>query len=310
LTSFDVLAAGAVLWRPTVDGRVEVALVHRPRYDDWSLPKGKLDPGETVPAAAVREVAEETGFACVLGRHLGAVEYRVPAGRKRVEYFAARAGDGAFAPDPSDDPPEVDELRWLAPEQAGELLSYPHDRAVLEKFRDSPHGTTTVLLVRHAKAGKRKDWHAADELRPLTDAGMRQAEALRTLLPLFGVDRVHSAPPLRCEQTVRGLADDLGWTVTSEPLLGEEGYWVDPSAGLSRFRDIAGNGGIPAVSSQGGVIPDLVSTLAEEAGLDVTEVPSRKGSVWVLSFDRNADGATPRLIAADYLDSPLAWETR
>lgn len=303
--TFDVLAAGAVLWRPIADGQVEVALVHRPRYDDWSLPKGKLDPGETAPAAAVREVAEETGFACVLGRHLSAVEYQVPAGRKRVEYYAAQAGDGVFAPDPTEDPPEVDELRWLAPEVAREQLSYSHDRAVLDEFRDTPHETATLLLVRHAKAGKRKDWHAADDLRPLTEAGMRQAEALRTLLPLFGVDRVHSAPPVRCEQTVRGLADDLGWTVTSEPLLGEDGYWVDPSAGLSRIREIAGNGGIPAVSSQGGVIPDLVSTLADEAGLGLAEVASQKGSVWVLSFDRSADGATPRLVAADYLDSPL-----
>lgn len=301
----DVLAAGAVLWRPAVDGRVEVALVHRPRYDDWSLPKGKLDPGETVPAAAAREVAEETGFSSVLGRRLGAVEYLVPAGLKRVEYYSARAGGGGFAPDPDDDPPEVDELRWLEPPAAREQLSYAHDQAVLDAFRDAPHETASVLLVRHAKAGKRKDWQGADDVRPLTESGMRQAEALRTLLPLFGVDRVHSAPPLRCEQTVRGLADDLGWTVSSEPLLGEEDYWEDPSAGLARIRQIAGNGGIPAVSSQGGVIPDLVSTLAEEAGLGLDDVPSKKGSVWVLSFDHDGGTATPRLVAADYLDSPL-----
>jgi 8-oxo-dGTP pyrophosphatase MutT (NUDIX family)/phosphohistidine phosphatase SixA len=302
-----ILAAGAVLWRATEHGAgVEVALVHRPRYDDWTLPKGKVDPGETVPAAAVREIAEETGFRAALGRHLRTVDYLVGGLPKRVEYFAARAVDDAVGPEvDADGMAEVDELNWLAPSQARRQLTYPHDRSVLDEFTRIPHDTTTLLLVRHAKAGSRQNWQGDDDLRPLSNGGIRQAAALRRLLPLFGVDRVHSAPPVRCAQTVREVADDLGTAIVSEPLLAEEGYWVDPPAGVARLMAIAAAGGTPVVSSQGGVIPDVVAALAQRSGLGLGTVESKKGSVWVLSFVPL--GPAPYLVAADYLVSPLAY---
>lgn len=284
-------AAGAVAWR---DGTV--AVVHRPRYDDWTLPKGKLDAGETVPHAAVREVAEETGFDVVLGRHLNTVRYSVGRGEKRVDYFAATVTGGAFHPNE-----EVDELRWLTLGQAREILTYPQDRAVLDEFVRLPHDTTTVLLVRHAKAGKRDAWTGPDVERPLSSTGWRQAEALRRLLPLFGADRMHSAPPVRCEQTIAALAQDLGRTVVHEPLLAEQGYSGDPDAARRRLLETVAGGGVPVVCSQGGVIPHLISALAKESGLELPEVPAKKGSFWVLSFVQ--DG--PRLAAADYFPSPL-----
>jgi 8-oxo-(d)GTP phosphatase len=284
-------AAGAVAWR---DGTV--AVVHRPRYDDWTLPKGKLDPGETVPRAAVREVAEETGFDIVLGRHLNTVRYSVGRGEKRVDYFAATVTGGAFHPNE-----EVDELRWLTLAQAREILTYPQDRAVLDEFERTAPDTATVLLVRHAKAGKREAWTGPDIARPLSPAGRRQAEALRRVLPLFGANRMHCAPPVRCEQTIAALAQDLGRTVVHEPLLGEQEYSADPEAGMRRLLEIVAGDGVPVVCSQGGVIPHLISALAKESGLELPEVPSKKGSFWVLSFVR----AGPRLVGADYFPSPL-----
>ncbi|MFC4000597.1 NUDIX domain-containing protein [Prauserella oleivorans] len=297
------LAAGAVLWRPAGSGELEIAVVHRPRYDDWSLPKGKLDPGETPPVAAVRELEEETGFDAVLGRFLKRVEYPLGTGRKTVDYFSARAGEGRFRPNE-----EVDELRWCSPAEAAGIVSYDTDRDVLRAFTELPADLTSVLLVRHGKAGKREEWAGDDDLRPLSDAGARQAQALRRLLWTFRPTRVLSAPLLRCVQTVQGLADDLGLEVVQEPMLSEKSYRSDPEGGRKRFLEIAAEGGTPVVCSQGGVIPGILSDLAERERLTLASttsggVAAKKGSVWQLSF-ATGEG-TPRLVAANYLPSAL-----
>ena len=293
-----------MLWRDLGDG-VEVAVVHRPRYDDWSLPKGKLDPDETVPGAAVRELHEETGYHAVLGRHLETVRYDVAAGPKTVDYFSAAAVSGAFVRND-----EVDELRWLPPERARDLLSYRGDGEVLSAFTALPAGLSTLLVVRHAKAGKREEWTGDDDLRPLSTAGARQADAVRRFAPLFGGDRVFSAPRLRCVQTVQGVAEDLGTEIRHEPLLSEENYWRDPARAMSRVLAIIAGGGTPVVCSQGGVIPDVVTGLAEQAGIPLPAqkgrlAPSKKGSVWVLSFSPAASNGGPHLVAADYYPTAL-----
>jgi 8-oxo-(d)GTP phosphatase len=286
----EIVAAGAVLWRPGGD----IAIVHRPRYDDWSLPKGKLEAGESVPAAARREVREETGYPCVLGRPLGQVGYRVGPHYKTVDYFSALAGDGEFSPND-----EVDELRWLPVLDAMTLLSYQRDRGVVRWFAADPPAVTTVLLVRHAKAGKREEWTAPDDLRPLSPAGVEQARQLRELLPHFGPDRVHAAPPVRCRSTVQAVADDLGVPVIDEPRLSEVGYWANEDRGRERFLRIIEGGGTPVVCSQGGVIPDLVSALAEAGEVRLPSTRAKKGSLWLLSFTEGH-----RLFAADYFPSP------
>jgi 8-oxo-dGTP diphosphatase len=125
----DVKAAGGVVVRRE-DGGVRVVLCHRPRYDDWSFPKGKLEPGESWEQAALREVEEEIGLRCAIGAELPPAAYRVPRGRKVVRYWLMDPQSGAFAPNE-----EVDEMRWLAPEQAEGLLSYEHDRALARAVR-------------------------------------------------------------------------------------------------------------------------------------------------------------------------------
>ncbi|MGH3719181.1 MAG: NUDIX hydrolase [Pseudonocardiaceae bacterium] len=293
-----IAAAGAAVWRTSPSGEVEVALVHRPGLDDWSLPKGKQRAGETLPATAVREIAEETGHTVTLGARLGSRRYRVTAGEKVAHYWAAQSTDGDFRP--SD---EVDELRWLPKAAASELLSYQRDQTLLAGLDGASAVTATVLLVRHAEAGERAAWRGDDDLRPLTAEGHRQAEALRALLPLFGAARVYSALPLRCRQSVEGLAADLGVAIITEPRLSEDGYLADPAAGLARLIEITAEPGGPAVvCSQGRVIPDLVRTLTDAAGAD--QVPSRKGGYWGLFFGGESP-APPILLTADYYDDAL-----
>lgn len=289
----DVRAAGAVVWRPTG----EIALVHRPRYDDWSFPKGKLEHGETAPFAAVREVAEEAGVAVTLGPSLGEIHYAVAEGRKLVRYWAGPAGGGAFAAND-----ETDELAWVSPSRAGELLTYAHDLDVLARFVERGRPASIVVLVRHAKAGSRSHWPGLDDQRPLSAPGRRQAHQLSGFLALFGPERVVSAPPLRCRDTVAPLASALGLPVVDEPLLGEEGYWADSTAGFARLRALATTPGVTLVSSQGGVIPDVVAELVKQypqPGLDPADVPARKASTWVLGFA--TDGS---LTSADHYPPP------
>jgi 8-oxo-dGTP diphosphatase len=302
-----IKAAGAVLWREA-DGDVEIAVVHRQRYDDWSLPKGKLDRGETIPACVAREVLEETGYSCVLGRFLRQVSYTVRGDAKAVDYYAAEAVSGSFEAND-----EVDVLRWMSIAEASSLLTYSHDREVLAEFGRLPADLLLVLLVRHAKAGKRSEWDGDDDLRPLSSAGWKQAKALQSLLPLWAPARVHSAPRVRCVDTVRGVAEDLAVELSEEARLSEEGYWPDPDAGLVRLLEVAALEGRAVVSSQGGVIPSVVQSLTEMGGLRLDEFPCKKGSVWVLAFTRpfgtwstsDSPSRWPTLVSAHYLASPL-----
>jgi 8-oxo-dGTP diphosphatase len=181
------------------------------------------------------------------------------------------------------------------------LLSYRGDREILRAFLALPADLTTLPLVRHALAGKRSAWDGPDDLRPLTKAGREQAAALRALLPVFGPDRVHSAPLVRCVQTVEPLARDLHAEIIMEPLLSERGYQSNETPGVERLRSIAAAGGTPVVCSQGDVITDLLPRLAKESGHALPHVRAAKGSTWILSFTKDPH---PQLVAADYLRKP------
>jgi 8-oxo-dGTP pyrophosphatase MutT (NUDIX family) len=291
-----VLAAGAVLWRPCGDSAApEVAVIYRPRYDDWSLPKGKVDPGETEPVAAVREVHEETGYACHLGRRLAAVSYPVEQGIKKVRYWAARCIDGEFTPNA-----EVDELMWLPVAAAMERVVYPHDRKVLRRFAKLPVDTKTVLIVRHGTAGSKSRFKGDDRDRPLDKHGRAQAESLVGVLLAFGVNKLYAADRVRCHQTFEPLAEELGVTIHDEPLLTEEAYPENRKRARQRVLEIAAADGTPAICTQGKVIPDLIAWWCERDGVRPDKSLNRKGSVWVMSL---FDG---RLVAADHIGSPLA----
>ncbi len=273
-----VKAAGGVLWRE-VDGQVRVAVVHRPRYDDWSLPKGKLDAGELEVAAAVREVQEETGFSCVVGRGLGTTRYRVlDQGRdvpKKVRWWALEARDGAFVPDR-----EVDRLDWLTVPQAVRRVTAGTDDGTLQRFAACPPRTSTVLLVRHALAGRRDEWAGDDDVRPLDAEGGAQARALGGVLPLWAPTAVLSAPALRCRTTVEPAAERLRLDVQVDPDLAEDAAERLPG----RLRELGRTGRTVVACSQGGAIGAAVAELVAEVGIEVSETTAPKGSVWALTF--------------------------
>ncbi len=183
--------------------------------------------------------------------------------------------------------------------QAAELVSYDRDRAVLAAFTVLPPALTTLLLVRHAKAGSRSQWRDADELRPLSQNGRKQLTPVRATARVYGADRVFAAPLTRCVATVRPVADDLAVGITEEELLSEKSYAGMEEPAVNRVLEIVAAGGVPVACSQGGVIPDLVSRLADRAELSLKRpVTSKKGSIWALFFDSS------RLVAADYLEVP------
>jgi 8-oxo-dGTP diphosphatase len=287
-------AGGGVVWRPDGAGGMEVALIHRPRYDDWSLPKGKLDPGEHVVTAAVREVCEETGQRVVAGRRGLRTSYPVRQGRKRVDYWLMRAVGGTFEPND-----EVDELRWLPVADADELLTHHHDRAVLaDAARTDVPREVTLLLVRHAKAGDRADFDGPDELRPLDRRGREQASRLAEVLPAFGPADLLSADRVRCRQTLEPLAERLGLDIGRATELGEEEFQADPQGGLAlieRLLEPREHPGVTVVCSQGGAIPSVLMALGVrwEGAAGALWPPSAKGSTWAL-------GGRPGALAADY----------
>jgi 8-oxo-dGTP pyrophosphatase MutT (NUDIX family)/phosphohistidine phosphatase SixA len=299
-----IRAAGGVLWRSISNDRggeslVEVAIIHRPRYDDWSLPKGKLAPGESEIEGAVREVWEETGFRVRMGRPIGEIRYmkRNSFGEERpkvVRFWAMHADGGQFIPNN-----EVDELRWLPLNQASELLTHPRDREILEKFVRGPTLLRTVLLVRHAQAGSRAEWTGDDRIRPLDDRGRRQAEGLVRLLSRFEVVDIVSADFVRCVQTVEPLADAIGHTIKEDPLLSELGYPAHEDEAEEMIRALGTADAAAVACTQGDVIPDLLHRLAEADHVDLPDpLVYKKGSTWVLSFDGD------RLFGADYIPPP------
>ena len=277
----QVEAAGGVVWRRSPGG-LEVLLVHRPRYDDWTLPKGKLHPGEDHPTAALREVEEETGLRCTLGPALAPSTYVDGRGRpKVVRWWAMTPGAGTFVPGP-----EVDEAGWLPVPEAASRLTYDRDREVLRSFTSRP-GTSAVLLVRHADAGDRDRWEGDDRLRPLSPRGERQAVGLVSRLAGYGVGRIVSSDYLRCTQTVEPLARSRDLPVETSPALSEGAGGEEVRALLDQVE------GDPVVLCTHG---DVAGEVLDAVGR--SDERCAKGSTWVLEPHGG------RWVAVRYLEPP------
>jgi 8-oxo-dGTP pyrophosphatase MutT (NUDIX family)/phosphohistidine phosphatase SixA len=275
-------AAGGVVYRRSGE-RVEVCLVHRPRYDDWSLPKGKLHGGELPLAAALREVEEETGAAAIPELRLPDTDYVMPDGRpKNVAYWLMSvASDG-----PVRDIGEVDELVWLPLPEAAARLTYADEKTVLAEVASLPPVTAVIALVRHAHAGERKKWSGRDELRPIDPVGAKQADRIAALLTPLRPRRLVAATPLRCTQTLEPLAAALG----DRPIV-NDGAFAEPSvpdglparvaAARARLAELRGSGRV-VVCSQGKLIPHLLASLTNAGDHHPFKTP--KGDGWLLTW--------------------------
>ena len=271
-----IQAGGGLVFRFSPTGQPEVLVVHRPRYDDWSLPKGKSDPGETSRASAVREVWEETGYRCGVIAPVGRHEYPALNRWKQVDYYAMTSWlFTGFEPGQ-----EVDETRWIPVSGAG-LLTYAFDRRLVENADYlALNATRTLFFVRHAAAGNRQRWTKPDHLRPLTPKGWRQSHALAERLAGEGIERLVSSPYVRCVQTLEPLSGILGIPVEEHPAL-EEGE--GGRATLQLLDELSGANA--ALSSHGDVIPSAIFRLAD-GGMELRDsiYNCRKGSIWVISM--------------------------
>jgi 8-oxo-dGTP pyrophosphatase MutT (NUDIX family) len=300
-------AAGGLVWRPGDGGQsrqgnqslsgTEVALVHRPKYDDWSLPKGKLEPGEHPLLAALREVEEETGARAVPGRPLGRSRYTVDGRPKRVQYWAMRWKGGEFRPNP-----EVDLVDWVPVELAAPRLKPDRDGFVVEEFLRDPRPTRACVVVRHARAGSRTAWKGPDDDRPLDEGGQEQARVLAQLLAAYEVSRVYSSDVRRCVDTLAPFAAEAGLTVTPEHLFSEAGYPKNPEGAVARAFEIARQAGSVAICTQGGALPDLVVGLCQRLGTTPEGMkPVRKGSLVVVHLTVEEP---PQVVAVEQLPAP------
>ncbi|MBD0292984.1 MAG: NUDIX hydrolase [Jiangellaceae bacterium] len=258
-----VVAAGAVVWRPAPDGNgIEVCLVHRPKYDDWSLPKGKVDPGEHILTCAVREVAEETGQQVVLGRPLPTLHYQADGVPKRVHYWAARADDGAPAWRGTK---EIDHVVIVPAVEAVRRLTHTRDAEVVEALLAGPVRTTTLVVLRHTEAVDRSAWDRPDADRPLSSDGEQAARALIAPLRALGGQRVVSSDAVRCVDSVRPFANASGLPIEMHPELTEEGHRARPHAAATLTRRLLAGRTPTVICSHRPVLPDIVAAAVEQA---------------------------------------------
>jgi 8-oxo-dGTP diphosphatase len=274
----SIRAAGGVVTRRRAGDR-EFLIVHRPRYDDWSLPKGKLDSSEKYRTAAKREIKEETGSTTSRLARLGSIAYySVNSNPKLVRYWLFEHTSGKFKPNN-----EVDEVRWLSAADAKRMLTYPRDRKVFEwgaTLADSPRAGR-IHLVRHARAGTRSNSKKKDKARPLSKSGRAQARTIALSLTGTPVGRIFSSPYRRCEQTVAPLGTAIGEKVRHDKTLAEG---ARPEDLLEFFGGLEGKAVV--MSSHGAEIASLLE-LIEGSGSHLDPRPEElpaKGSIWDLDL--------------------------
>ncbi|AEG43175.1 NUDIX hydrolase [Isoptericola variabilis] len=313
--------AGGLVWRVR-DGRLQVQLVHRPKYDDWSWPKGKLDEGEALPAAAVREVAEETGKPVVLGVPLPGLQYLTPEGRvKRVHYWAARRaqGDvdgralGARAPVRPVARDEIDKQVWLDADDAARRLTRATDRGPLDALVDAHEQgwlpTHAVAIVRHGRAVARSTWYGAEQDRPLTPLGHAQAAATVPVLAAYGVTMVLSSRWERCATTMEPYVRASGLRPEYSDNLSEAKHERSPSRVAATVRDLLESDRSSVLCTHRPVLPTVLDVLGQHSRRAVANaLPSRDpflepGEMLVAHVAATAKG--PRVVSLETITPPV-----
>lgn len=278
-TNVQVHAAGAVLWRER-RRKIEILLVHRPRYRDWSIPKGKLDPGESTTAAAVREVEEETGLMPTLGVPLPSVQYYLPDGRlKQVDYWVAtvrtKTRHGAK------NKREVDAMTWVTPKVAVRMVAREEDKRIITEFQKiAKRGdlqTHAVIVQRHAAAVSRKDWARGESSRPLTPKGAAQAAALPDMLDAFHPVKVCTSPWKRCRTTIAPFTRGRRLSLSVQEALTEARHAVKPKRARDLVRRALRDTRTQVVCTHRPVLPTLFAEIAKACAPGVaSEIPGGK----------------------------------
>lgn len=291
----NILAAGAVLWKRGDDEVLLIALVHRPRYDDWSLPKGKLEQGESHIAAAFREVLEETGVTAIFGPQLGELAYEVEGVTKVVRYWSAKASQVPYL---QPNPLEVDAVKWLSIEQARTRLTREGELSILNYFMEIGTDTTPLVLLRHAKAIQRLEWQGDDGDRPLDSYGQRQSARMLSNYFPYQIMEIHSSDAIRCLETVEPLARSLKLNIMISEELGEYRYSRDSKAPLIYVRDVLEEGVPAIICSHNPILPNLMRKFIGKKNFKTLSWTLNPGESWVLHH-REGD-----IVAVDWLAGP------
>ena len=292
--SATIQAAGAVVWR-NPNGKTEVAIIHRPKYDDWSFPKGKAEIGESLIACAHREVLEETNIHTEFGAFLGDVEYLTPDGKKRVSFWAAKAiNQTDFNPNS-----EVDQLSWVNVKKVKELLTLDTDKKILTQFVKLDFNTRPFILLRHAKAVTRDEWQGDDDDRPLDSLGQNQANRLLALYQVYNLEQIHTSDAVRCYDTVNPMAKGLGIKLEVTGKLSENTYKKDKEKAFDYAKDLIKEDARILLCSHNPILPKMLNKLTKKSDVDADEGKLSPADAWVIH--RNGR----EIIQIDRIDAPI-----
>ena len=290
-----ILAAGAIVWRKDKDESIEVAVIHRPKYDDWSFPKGKCEIGEELIACAHREVLEETNIATEFGPFLGTVDYATTLGPKQVFFWSAKSIDEKiFTPNT-----EVDQLKWVGVKKVKQLLSMESDKEILAKFLQLNLDTKPLVLLRHAKAVSRDEWQGDDDDRPLDDLGENQARRLLAIYQVFNLSQIHTSDAVRCYSTVKPMAKGLGIKMEVTGKLSESGYRKDKERAFDYAKELLKEDSNSLICSHNPILPKMLNKLSKKSDIEADEEKLSPADGWVLHRIGR------EIIQIDRLDAPL-----
>ena len=291
--SVIIQAAGAIVWRNSKD-KTEVAIIHRPKYDDWSFPKGKVEPSESLIACAYREVIEETNIQTEFGAFLGDVEYLTPDGKKRVSFWAAKAiNQRDFIPNS-----EVDQLKWVEVKKVKDLLTLETDKKILAQFVKLDINTKPFILLRHAKAVTREEWQGDDDDRPLDSLGQNQANRLLAIYQVYNIEQIHTSDAVRCYDTVNPIVKGLGIKLEVTGKLGESTYKKDKEKAFEYAKDLIKEDARILLCSHNPILPKMLNKLTKKSDVDADEGKLSPADGWVIHRDGK------EIIQIDRLDAP------
>ena len=278
-----IVAAGGVVWRRDMEGEIEVLLVHRQRYDDWTLPKGKLEEGEALISCAYREILEEAGLSVKLGPYIGAVEYFVPDGLKNVAYWSASLIEDNSSFHPNE---EVDQIIWLDLQSAAFKATRDSDREILVRFSSTPYDSSALIMLRHGKALERTEWQGEDEDRPLQLVGQLQAKRMLSLYQVFGVDEIHTSDAVRCLDTVSLMAKSLQITPTITNAVSEYTYKKNKEKAIDYAKELIKKKKQVILCSHNPVLPRMMEKLTKKIDFDYPDNKLLPGEAWVLFHNK------------------------
>jgi len=290
-----VIAAGGVVWRKNSEDQTEVLLVHRPRYDDWSLPKGKVEDGEALIACAYRELMEESGLNIKLGPFIGSVEYFVADGLKHVAYWSASilGGNEPFHPNE-----EVDDVLWLTLDAALIKATRESDKDILKRFADVPYDSSALIMLRHAKALDRSEWLSEDDDRPLQNIGQLQAKRMLSLYQAFGLQEIHTSDAVRCLDTVIAMAQALDIIPMIKEDLSEYTYKKNKDKAIDYAKDLIKKNKQVLLCSHNPVLPRMMEKLTKKIDFDYPDNKLQPGEAWILHHNKK------EVLQIDRMDAP------